>query len=480
MSVCLEPTSPSPWRATYNRPMRIRESSHGYWSSTRAFIWVAAGAAMGLGGVVRLPFLAAQHGGLAFWLVYFLALMLLSWPLLSAELIIGRWTREDVVSGFAVLTKAALAPSVWKHLGVLALASAALILSYYSVIAGWYMAYTLRSASGLLNGVAPERIALAFYGLAQDPERSLAWHTVFMATACLVVAHGARDGIERAASYLAPASLVFAGLIYIGCMLDPEAPSALARLYGLRPSELGWRGVLEALYQAFYSLGLGLGVMIAYGSYLPSQTAVPRIAVVVIAVDALFALLIGTSLFILLDRPGVEPATSVTQMFLQLPQALSPDLGGHVLGILLYVTLLMVTLLSAIALLEPPTRYLMERYRVPRVFAAAYCAIVVWYVGLGTLLSFNVIRDWRFMGQNFFEMLQWLTSRLLVPTSVFLICTYIVRVLPADVARGGWGERDRALFHPWYQLLRYPVRLSLIAVLLVSTGIVDWLVSLWS
>src|ERR1043166_8131458 len=370
--------------------MRIRESSHGYWSSTRAFIWVAGGAAMGLGGVARLPFLAAQHGGLAFWLVYLIALMLLCWPLLTAELIVGRWTREDVVSGFAVLTKAALAPSVWRHLGVLALASAALILSYYSVIAGWYMAFTLRSASGMLNGVAPERILVLFYGLAQDPERSLAWHTVFMATVCLVVAHGARDGIERAASYLAPAGLVFAGIIYIGCMLDPHAPSALARIYGLRPGDLGWRGVLEALYQAFYTLGLGLGVMIAYGSYLPSHTAVPRIAVVVIAVDTLFAVLMGTALFVLLDRPGVEPASSVTQIFLQLPQALSPDSSGHVLAILLYATLLVVTLLSACALLEAPTRYLMERYRVPRVFAAAYGAIVVWFVGLGTLLSFTV------------------------------------------------------------------------------------------
>jgi neurotransmitter:Na+ symporter, NSS family len=460
--------------------MRIRESSHGYWSSTRAFIWVAGGAAMGIGGVARLPFLAAQYGGSAFWLVYFTALALLSWPLLTAELMIGRWTREDIVSGFAVLTKAAVAPSFWRHLGVLALAAAALILSYYSVIAGWYMAYTLRSASGLLNGIDADHIRTLFYALAQDPERSLAWHTVFMATTCLVVAHGARDGIERVASYLAPASLVFASLVFIGTMADEHAGAAMLRLFAFRFEDLGWRGMLEALYQAFYTLGLGLGVMIAYASYLPSQTAVPRVAIAVIGADAVFSMLIGTALFVLLDRPGVEPAASVTQVFMQLPQALAPDARGHLLAILLYVTLLMVTLLSAVALLEPPTRYLMERFRLPRVFAAAYGAMVIWYVGLGTLLSFNVISEWRFLGQNFFEMLQWLTSRLLVPASVFLICTYIVRVLPADVARAGWGERDRALFRPWYQLLRYPVRLSLIAVLLVSTGIVDWLVSLWS
>ncbi len=460
--------------------MRIRESSHGYWSSTRAFIWVAGGAAMGIGGVVRLPFLAAAHGGSAFWLVYLIALGLLTWPLLTAELIMGRWTREDVISGFAVLTRAATAQPFWRHLGILALAAAALILSYYSVIAGWYMAYSLRSAGGMMTGVDIERIRVLFYDLAQDPERSLAWHTIFMATTCLIVAHGARDGIERAASYLAPASILFAVVLFVAGVVDHRAPQALARLYGFRLDELGWRGALEALYQAFYTLGLGLGVMIAYGSYLPSQAAVPRIAVAVIGAKTLFAVLIGTMLFILLDEPGAEPNQSVVQIFVQLPAVLSNDSAGYALSILIYVTLLMVTLLSAVALLEPPTRWLMERFRVPRVFAAINCALVIWFIGLGTLLSFNVIGEFRLFGLNYFEILQWVTSRLLVPASVFLICTYIVRVLPVDVARAGWGERDRALFHPWYQLLRYPVRLSLIAVLLVSTGVVDWLVSLWS
>jgi NSS family neurotransmitter:Na+ symporter len=331
-----------------------------------------------------------------------------------------------------------------------------------------------------MSGVDVERIRLLFYDLAQDPERSLAWHTIFMATACLIVAHGARDGIERAAAYLAPASLIFAIVLFVAGVLDHRAPQALARLYGFRFGDLGWRGALEAFYQAFYTLGLGLGVMIAYGSYLPSQTAVPRIAVAVIGAKTIFAVLIGTVLFVLLDAPGAEPNQSVVQIFIQLPAVLSSDSSGHALSILIYVTLLMVTLLSAIALLEPPTRWLMERFRVPRVFAAAYCALVIWFVGLGTLLSFNVIGEFRVFGLNYFEVLQWVTARLLVPMSVLLICTYIVRVLPADVARAGWGEHDRVLFQPWYHLLRYPVRLSLIAVLLVSTGVVDWLIALWS
>src|SRR5882724_10072756 len=167
--------------------MNIRESSYGHWSSTRAFIWVAGGAAMGIGGVARLPYLAAQYGGSVFWVVYLLALLLLAWPLLVAELMVGRWTRDDVVAGFEWLTKGAGAPRVWGRLGVLALACAALILSYYCVVAGWYMAYTLRGASGLVNGLTADQASGLFFELAQDPERSLAWHTIFMATACLIV-----------------------------------------------------------------------------------------------------------------------------------------------------------------------------------------------------------------------------------------------------------------------------------------------------
>lgn len=459
--------------------MNIRESSYGYWSSTRAFIWVAGGAAMGLGGVARLPYLAAQYGGSAFWLVYLLALLLLAWPLLVAELMIGRWTRDDVVGGFAWLTQGAAAPRAWGKLGVLALACAALILSYYCVVAGWYLAYTLRAAAGLVNGLTADQAAARFYELAQDPERSLAWHTILMSTVGLIVAHGARDGIERSAKYLAPAGLIIAAVVFTSVMFDARAPAALVQLFDFRPAEVGWRGLLEALYQAFYTLGLGLGVMIAFGSYLPSQTSLPRVALGVIGLDTIFSALVGTALFVLLDRPAGEPA-GITQIFVQLPQDLSPNFGGHLLALLFYLMLLMVTLVSALALLEPPTRYLMDRYRVPRVFAAAYGALVIWYLGLVTLLSFNVIRDWRWFGQNPFEWLQWITSRLLVPASVLLICTFIVRVLPTDIARAGWGERDLALFQPWRQLLRYPVRLSLLVVLLMSTGVIDWLVRLWS
>jgi NSS family neurotransmitter:Na+ symporter len=460
--------------------MKIRESSYGYWSSTRAFVWVAGGAAMGIGGVARLPDLAAQYGGSAFWIAYLLALLLLGWPLLIAELMLGRWTRDDVIAGLAWLTQGAGAPRLWRYLGALALVCAALILSFYSVIAGWYMAYALRAAGGLLNGIDAAQASGLFYELAQDPERSLAWHTIFIAATCVIVAHGARDGIERAASYLAPIALGIAAVVFLHTLFNERAPAALARLYGFRLGELGWRGVLEALHQAFYTLGLGLGVMFAYGSYLPSQTSLARVAMAVIAVDTVFAILAGTALFVLLSEPGAAPAQSITLIFQQLPQALPVGTAGHALAILFYGMLFAATLISALALLEPPTRYLMDRYRVPRVFAAAYGALLIWYLGLGTLLSFNVISDWRWFGQNFFEWMQWLTSRLLVPVSVLLICTFIVRVLPADIARAGWGDRDQRLFRPWRQLLRYPVRLSLIAVLLVSTGVVDWLVRLWS
>jgi NSS family neurotransmitter:Na+ symporter len=460
--------------------MNIRESSYGSWSSTRAFIWVAGGAAMGMGGVLRLPYLAAQYGGLAFWLVYLLALLLLGLPLLVAELMLGRWTREDLISGLAHLSRASDARRAWAWIGGLALVCGALILSYYSVIAGWFVAYTLRAAGGWLNGASPSLAVDLFYALAQDPERSLAWHTIFMATVGVIVAYGIRGGIERAAIYLVPFGVLVAAGLFALALVDERAPQALEKLFALRLNELGWRGVLEALHQAFYTLGLGLGVMFAYGSYLPARTSLVRVALAVIALDACYGVLAGAALFVLLGTADLSAGQGVTQLFLLLPTALSPDFSGLLLGVMIYLMLFAVTLMSAVALLEPPTRFLMDRYRHTRVFAAGYSAMLIWCLGLATLLSFSLIREWRWMGQTVFDLLQWITGRLLVPVSVLLTCTFIVRVVSADIARIGWGERDKFLFGPWRQLLRYPVRLSLLMVLALSVGLVDWLVSLWS
>src|SRR6185295_9312032 len=185
-----------------HKQMAIRESSYGYWGSNRGFLWVAGGAAIGMGNIARLPYLAGEYGGIIFLLAYVLFLAIVSWPLLVAEWMVGRWTREDLILGLGRLTEAAKVSRLWVLIGALSLIAAVLVLSYYSVIAGWSAAYALRAAGGALQHLDREGVQKTFLDLAQDPERSLAWHTIFMVTACIVVAGGVRDGIERTARYI--------------------------------------------------------------------------------------------------------------------------------------------------------------------------------------------------------------------------------------------------------------------------------------
>lgn len=458
--------------------MNIRESSYGYWSSSRAFVWVAAGACIGIGNIARLPYLMGEYGGAAFLAIYLAALLLLGLPLLVAEWALGRWMREDVISGFARLAHTAGGSRHWRLLGGVALLGAAMILSYYSVIAGWSLGYTFRAAAGSLQGdaaAASER----FLDLAQDPERALAWHTLFMVMTCVIVAQGFREGMERAAAYFVPTAFVVMALICLAATRFGDTLATVRHLFGLDLARLGWRGAVEALQQAFFTLALGFGSMLTLGAYLPASVPLVRLAVTVIALDTLFSLLAGVVLLSFVMNAGLAPMPGLSLIFHALPQALPPGWWGVAIATPLYFVLFLMTLLSATALLEPVTRYLMERLRLTRVFAATTVAMMVWYLGLGSLLSFSVLAELRVLEHNFFEWMQFLSGTLIAPLGGLLICVLVGHTLSRDLARAVWGPREPMLFGAWLFALTYPARLGLLTILLYAVGLLDWFAGLW-
>lgn len=459
--------------------MHIRESSYGYWSSTRSFVWVAAGAAVGIGNLARLPYLMSEYGGLLFLVAYLLALIVVGLPLLAAEWMLGRWMRDGLIAGFRRLVREAGVHPAWTGIGWLALASAVLILSYYSVIAGWSLAYALRATTMDFSAMSAETAGGVFLQLAQDPERSLSWHTIFMVVVCIIVAQGVRDGIERAALRLVPAAYVIAILLCGYTLVRADTRGALGLLLQPDVARFGWRGALEALHQAFFSLGLGIGVMLGLGSYLPASAPIKRLALTVILMDTLFSLVAGLAVFACIYTAGLKPEPGLALMFQVFPRSLTPDLGGTLFAVGLYLAMFLITLTSATALLEPVTRYLMDRLRWTRVFAAASAAVVIWYLGLGTLLSFSILENVSVLGRNFFEWVQWLTASWFAPLGGLLLCILVVSVLPRELVRQFWGERDRWVFPVWFALLRYPARVCLILVLLYAAGLLGWLASLW-
>lgn len=459
--------------------MQIRESSYGYWSSQPAFLAVASGAVLGIGSSMRVPYLMSEYGGLWFLLAYLVCLFVVGLPILVAEWALGRWMRDEPSAGFARLSQLGQAGRAWRWLGRLSVVGAVMILSYYSVIAGWSLGYLFRGAGGFLADRDAADASRIFLKLAQDPERSLAWHTLFMVAVTVTVSYGFREGIERAARLLTPVALVLTLGFALLAYAYGTADGALVAILTPDLDRFGWRGAVEALYQAFYTLGLGLGVMITLGAYLPANVPLVRLGLWVLVADTVFGFSAGIGLMALAMGAGLPPGGGLTMIFQTFPQALPDHAGGIWLSVTFYGLLFVVTLLGGIALLEPVTRYLMERYRQTRVFAAMGGAMVVWFLGLGTLLAFSVTAGMEVLGQNFFEWMQFLTSFVIIPVGGLMVCVYISRVLPRELSLAVWGPRERALHGLWRFLLRYPARIGLLVVLLHGFDLLEWLSSLW-
>ncbi|MGH8456100.1 MAG: sodium-dependent transporter [Stenotrophobium sp.] len=459
--------------------MNIRESSYGYWSSSRAFVWVAGGAAMGIGNVARLPYLMGEYGGVIFLAAYIAALLVVGLPLLVTEWMLGRWMRDDLIRGFERLALTAKARRAWVLVGALALVSAVLILSFYSVIAGWSAAYAFRGAGGVLSGISADSAHHIFLNLAQDPERGLTWHMMFMVIACIIVAHGVREGIEQAARRMAPAAFVLAIALCIYALLRGNSHEALSYLLTPSFSKFGWRGALVAIQQAFFTLGLGMGVMLALGTYLPANAPLKRMALLVIAMDTVFSLIAGFAIFAMIFSAGLQPEPGLALTMEVLPQALPKGMTGSLLATGFYSMLFLVTMCSASALLEPVTRFLQDWQRTTRVFAAASSALVIWFIGLGSLLSFSILGGFQVLGHNFFEWVQYLTASWFAPACGLLICIFASRIMPRELARIAYGESDPWLFGTWMNAMRYPARVALVVLLIYSTGLLDWLAKLW-
>ncbi|ULQ46415.1 sodium-dependent transporter [Flagellatimonas centrodinii] len=457
--------------------MDIRESRFGTWQSTRAFVWVAVGACVGIGNLVRLPSLLDANGGVWFLALYGVAMLVLGLPLLVAEWALGRWMREDLVTGLRHLAEAAGARAAWAWLGGLMVGSAALILSYYSVMAGWSLGYVFRAAAGGLGGISPAALTETFLQLAREPERGLAWHTIFMVMACIVVAHGFREGIERIALRVIPLALLTALLLLAWLVWRLPGDSLLAWLAPSAPTA-GWLVAgLRALQEAFVTLSLGVGVMITLGSYLPTRTPLVRTALAVISLDLLFSLILGGALFLMLGAASVPPARGLGLIFQSLPSALPVGVEGAIVGVAFYGLALTLTLASGVALLEPVTRYAMERWRVTRVFAATSSSVVIWAFGVLTLLSFHGDTPLRFAGVTVFEALQFMTAQVAAPVAGLLLCVFCGRIIPRELARAAYGEGRG--FAAWSFCLRYPARLGLLVLLLQALGVMEKLIGLW-
>ncbi|MGD2056519.1 MAG: sodium-dependent transporter, partial [Gammaproteobacteria bacterium] len=316
-----------------------RVSIHGQWSSRLAFILAATGSAVGLGNIWKFPYIAGENGGGAFVLIYLVCIAVIGIPIMMAEVMIGRRGRQSPINTMRTLAAEEHASPHWQWLGWAGMLGGFLILSFYSVIAGWALAYVFRAGSGVFTGLTADGVQSIFTNLVSEPERLLAWHTIFMVMTMLVVARGVSHGLERAVRLLMPALFVLL-VVLVGYAWNSGAfEQGLEFLFRPDFSSITANGVLIAMGHAFFTLSLGMGAIMVYGSYLPDNASIAKTSIAVSLMDTLVALLAGMAIFPIVFANGLEPDSGPGLIFQTLPIAFGHMEGGAFFGMLFFILL---------------------------------------------------------------------------------------------------------------------------------------------
>jgi NSS family neurotransmitter:Na+ symporter len=451
---------------------RPNQSIHGQWSSRWAFILAATGSAVGLGNIWKFPYIAGENGGGAFVLIYLACIITIGLPVMMTEIMIGRRGRQNPVNSLESLSLEAKSSQLWKYVGWCGVLAGFLILSYYSVIAGQAIAYMVRAFSGIFEGVTPDGALSIYNALTSDPERLLAWHTIFIMFTMFVVARGVKHGLEKAVRFLMPSLFAILILLVVYSFnLGEHFNLAVDFLFSADFSKLTSEGILTAMGHAFFTLSLGMGAIMVYGSYLPKDTSITGVSVSIALADTLVALLAGLAIFPLVFANQLEPAAGPGLIFQTLPIAFGHIPAGDILGGLFFLLLVFAAWSSAISLIEPAVTWLIENRGFSRIQAAITTGVATWLLGLLTVFSFNIGRGWTLFGLNPFEILDYLTSNIMLPLGGLLIALFVGWVMSIDHVKQEMTIKSPLLFTTWRFLLRYVTPIAVSIVFLNGLGL---------
>jgi NSS family neurotransmitter:Na+ symporter len=446
------------------------------WSSRLAFILAATGSAVGLGNIWRFPYTAGEYGGGAFVLIYLLCVAAIGVPIMMAEIMLGRRGRQSPINTMRALVRQEGAAPAWQLLGWMGIVAGVLILSFYSVIAGWTLAYVFRAGSGAFTGINGDEAGAMFNALIADPERLLAWHTIFMVLSVLVVARGVASGLERAVRFLMPALFLLLVVMVIYAARAGDFAAGLSYMFAPDFDKLGahaGEAVLSAMGQAFFSLSLGMGAIMIYGSYLNSQAAIGQNAMIIAFMDTIVALLAGLAIFPIVFAQGLAPDSGPGLIFQTLPIAFGQMPGGVFFGLLFFVLLVFAAWTSAISLLEPMVALLVENLGFSRVRAASLAGLGVWLLGIACLLSLNAWSGFTVFGKGILDLFDYVTANLLLPIGGVLIAVFAGWIMRSSSVRDELGFESQALaYRVWSVLIRYVAPAGVILVFLNAIGLI--------
>ncbi|PTQ68124.1 sodium-dependent transporter [Pseudomonas sp. GV071] len=454
-------------------------SIHGSWASRWVFILAATGSAVGLGSIWKFPYMTGVYGGGAFVVMFLLFIALLGVPVMVAETLIGRRARLSPANALKALAVHTGHGGKWSWAAFAGMVTALLILSFYSVVGGWSLDYILGVGAGNFQGIDGEKAGGYFAAMVDDPWRMILWHSAFMLLSAGVIARGVVAGLERSLRIMMPLLFVLL-LILLGYSLTTgHFMDGVRFMFHLDPSRL-MDGLLPAMGHAFFSLSVGIGSILIYGAYMPKQTSITGTVMAVALLDTFVSLLAGLALFPIVFAAGLNAGEGPGLMFVTLPLAFGNVAFGQLIGVVFFVLVAVAAWSSAISLLEPMVAYLVERTRFSRLWVTSALAFGCWFVGLGTVFSFNIWKEAKFFvtdggafqlyqwgaagGLDLFGVIDFFTSRIMLPLGALTFVVFASWVMGRDAVRDELAMRNATLFAVTFFLMRYVAPLGILIV----------------
>lgn len=446
--------------------------SRGAWKNRWTFMLATAGSAIGLGNIWKLPYMIGVNGGSAFVLVFIACIFFVGIPLMMTEVMLGRRAQKNPLDGMSALAIEANTSSAWRYIGGMGMITGLLILSFYSVIGGWVLSYISASATGTFTSISAQQSTVNFNQLLSSPLTLLFWHTIFMCLTMGVVARGVNSGLERANNFLIPALFAILLVLLGYSMSVGDMRSAAAFMFTPDFSKITPIAVLSALGHAFFSLSLGMGSVMVYGSYLQRDVSIARTSIYIAIADTMLGLLVGLAIYSLVFANQLAPNAGPGLIFQTLPIAFGHMPAGSIVATLFFILVAFAAWTSAISLVEPTIAWVVENTKIKRPIAAFTLGFVIWLLGITVVLSFNVWQDVTIVfGLNIFDTLDKLTSTILLPLGGLLMAIFAGYVMKKthiqdelDVGKTG--------FKMWRISNNYIAPVAILAVFLYLFGVV--------
>ena len=441
--------------------MEKKLKSHGAWIGKWTFILAATGSAVGLGNIWGFPYKAGTNGGGAFVLIYLLCIVMIGVPIMISEIIIGRRAGNSPINAMKRTALDSNSSSLWRLVGWSGITAGVLILSFYSVIAGICLNYIFiaASSSSVLSSSEQFSIVIA------SPFNLLFWHTVFMLLTFLIVSAGVKNGIGRMVKILMPMLGFLLIFMVIYAMFNGAFVQTLEFLFAPDFSNVTAETFLSAMGQAFFSLSLGMGSIMAYGAYMPKDQKVVPTSFTVASLDTLVAMMAGLAIFPIIFVFNLEPNSGPGLVFVSMLSAFNQMQFGQIIGSLFFILLSVAALSSSISLLEPGVAYLSEEGFLSRKYSALAISFFAWTLGIGTALSFNLLSDFNLTpGRNFLDSMDFIANQILLPLGGMLIAIFVGWFMKKELITTEVGYVNSIIFKLWRFFIKFIAPVSVASI----------------